>query len=375
MEEDDPGGGSGGEPRSCCARMSQQLRDEFGEKMKEMEDRMQEKQEKLQKYVEDLKEIITVREEQVIATMATVKDREETIASLRKDISERDMQIEALQGRVDIMENQRAAYRKRQRQELSQRGEQSKEQTMEQIFGGVRTDRFYTVTFKEEGAKRKLCPYKLEAGIASKMKGNPKTITSNGRNSILIEVSTPNQSSNIEQWTEVLNQEVVVQKHGFFNEVKGLIYIHNNDIGDLASFSKGLQERSAVADVERARFIKPRNPRTVALLVRFKGDTIPEYVSIPGEYIMTKVYEYKERPMRCYKCQKYGHTHKRCSAAENVCGKCTKEHPTEQCTSDEKKCANCQGEHEANDPTCDIRKGEENILAMEKEKKLGVGKR
>ena len=40
----------------------------------------------LQKYVKDLKEIITVREEQVITTMATVKDREEKIESLRKDI-------------------------------------------------------------------------------------------------------------------------------------------------------------------------------------------------------------------------------------------------------------------------------------------------
>ena len=41
--------------------------------------------------------------------------------------------------------------------------------------------------------------------------------------------------------------------------------------------------------MKRVSFIKARNPRTVALFVKFKGDTIPEYVSIPGEAIMTKV--------------------------------------------------------------------------------------
>ena len=64
--------------------------------------------------------------------------------------------MEALQEEY-TMENKRAAYRKRLRQVLCH-----KEQTMEKIFGGVRTDRVYTVTFKEEGAKRKLCLYKLE---------------------------------------------------------------------------------------------------------------------------------------------------------------------------------------------------------------------
>ena len=90
---------------------------------------------------------------------------------------------------------------------------------------------------------------------------------------------------------------------------------------------------------------------------------------------MTKVFEYKERPLRCYKYQKYGHTHKRCSATENVCGRCTKEHLTEQCTSDEKKCANCQRGHEANDPTCDTRKRERRFWQCRKKRKLGVEKR
>ena len=59
---------------------------------------------------------------------------------------------------------------------------------MEQIFGGVRADSYYTVTFKEKGAKRKVFFYKLEADIASNLKGNPKSSTRSGRYSNLFEV-------------------------------------------------------------------------------------------------------------------------------------------------------------------------------------------
>ena len=62
-----------------------------------------------------------------------------------------------------------------------------------------------------------MCPYKL-ADIASK---NRREILSlNERNSILIKEKKSNQGSSIERWTEVLEQEVVVQKHGVFNAVK-----------------------------------------------------------------------------------------------------------------------------------------------------------
>ena len=102
MEEGDPGGG-GGEQGACCKRMREQIRAEVEMKIKEVEDRMQAKQDALARYVEDLKEIITVREEQVIATMATVKDREETIEGLKNDLKSREEEIKRL--RREIQEN------------------------------------------------------------------------------------------------------------------------------------------------------------------------------------------------------------------------------------------------------------------------------
>ena len=56
-------------------------------------------------------------------------------------------------------------------------------------------------------------------------------------------------------------------------------------------------------------------------------------------------------PMRCYKCQKFGHTKFNCRKNE-VCNKCGKEDHTDskQCTN-EARCVNCQGNHASNDKT------------------------
>ena len=153
---------------------------------------------------------------------------------------------------------------------------------MQQIFGGVTGDKFYTVTFKEDGARRKLCPYKMKNYIASKLNGKPRSITSSGRNGVLIEVNTEEQGRNIKQLECVLDREVETKMHTFFNEVRGIIYIRNSDIADLEAFQEGMQERYPVVGIERANFVKPRDPQTRAFVVKFRGDACPEYVKIPG---------------------------------------------------------------------------------------------
>ena len=80
MEEGDPGGGG---QRECCGEMANTLRSEFEKKFKEIDDKMAQKERALLQYVDELKEIISVREEQVIATMAMVKEKEEVINELK----------------------------------------------------------------------------------------------------------------------------------------------------------------------------------------------------------------------------------------------------------------------------------------------------
>lgn len=73
---------------------------------------------------------------------------------------------------------------------------------------------------------------------------------------------------------------------------------------------------------------------------------------IPGKikvgYTMERVEQFVPNPLRCYKCQKYGHHEDTCRGRE-VCvgGKCGQKDPDPHMNECEfpNKCANCGGEH------------------------------
>ena len=82
----------------------------------------------------------------------------------------------------------------------------------------------------------------------------------------------------------------------------------------------------------------------------FQSQTLPKYIMVG--YYRVAVSQFIPNPIRCYKCQKFGHTKFNCTKNE-VCNKCGKEDHTgsQQCTNEE-KCVNCQGNHASNDKTC-----------------------
>ena len=73
-------------------------------------------------------------------------------------------------------------------------------------------------------------------------------------------------------------------------------------------------------------------------------------------------------PVRCYKCQKFGHTKFNCRKNE-VCNKCGQEDHTDskECTI-EVKYVSCQGNYASNDKTCPKRKEKEEIQRIKAER-------
>ena len=82
-------------------------------------------------------------------------------------------------------------------------------------------------------------------------------------------------------------------------------------------------------------------------------DADPDSVKIPGESPVTKVYEYKQRPTQCKKCQQYGHTINRCRIEFTMCGKCAAVgHKSEVCGTSYLKCCHCSEPHTAWNRKC-----------------------
>ena len=98
---------------------------------------------------------------------------------------------------------------------------------------------------------------------------------------------------------------------------------------------------SGVKEVEAARRFKEGR---MAVLVTFKQ----EVKSLPADvllgYMVYPVKQYVRPPLRCYRCQRYGHVAAVCRGSRR-CGKCGGDHEFAQCSVGQVKCCNCGGDH------------------------------
>lgn len=89
---------------------------------------------------------------------------------------------------------------------------------------------------------------------------------------------------------------------------------------------------------------------TCMLLEYHDTDKIPEYV-----YVMWRrfpVRPYHAEPIRCFQCNAYGHTSKKCTKKQPKCSKCAGDHKFSECQNTYIKCTNCKGDHAATSREC-----------------------
>ena len=82
-------------------------------------------------------------------------------------------------------------------------------------------------------------------------------------------------------------------------------------------------------------------------------------------YTIAQVKPYIPNPLRCYRCQKYGH-HVELCWGKTTCGKCGQKdpnYPTNECNNSF-KCANCEGDHPGYAKICEKWKKEKEILII-----------
>ena len=85
----------------------------------------------------------------------------------------------------------------------------------------------------------------------------------------------------------------------------------------------------------------------------FNTPKIPDKIKVG--YSMEKVEQFVPNPLKCYRCQKYGHHEDSCRGRE-VCGKCGQRDPGHHMNECEfpNKCTNCGGDHLVYARSCNI---------------------
>ena len=94
---------------------------------------------------------------------------------------------------------------------------------------------------------------------------------------------------------------------------------------------------------------------TNTYILTFNKPTTPTSIRIG--YINTKIETYIPNPLRCQKCQKYGHPKDKCTRP-SICAKCRNSNHTELECKNPFNCINCTGEHPAYSRECEIKKKE-----------------
>lgn len=180
--------------------------------------------------------------------------------------------------------------------------------------------------------------------------GSVKHIKKLPSGDLLIETATPAQSRNLLKTNMLAHIPVTVSPHASLNSSKGVIYCPDlMDIGDNEILEElGPQGLTAIFRIKTKRDEKV--VPTPLFILTFAKSTLPNDIMIG--YLRVKIRPYIPNPLRCFRCQRFGHGTAACRGAP-TCNKCgSGEHASESCTAKQKKCVNCKGDHAAYSKTC-----------------------
>ncbi|XP_067123637.1 uncharacterized protein [Centruroides vittatus] len=161
---------------------------------------------------------------------------------------------------------------------------------------------------------------------------------------LLVETASPQQSAKLLQTKTLGEMEVTVTPHGSLNSSRGVISEIDLMSEDESDIQIGLSDQGVVAvrliSICRDGKLIP----TKHLILTFNKPTLPSFIT--AGYLRCSVRPYIPNPLRCFKCQQFGHSQTSCRG-KSVCAQCgTEGHESTECKSTP-CCVNCKDAHPA----------------------------
>jgi hypothetical protein len=161
---------------------------------------------------------------------------------------------------------------------------------------------------------------------------------------LLIQTINDKQTQLLLKCTSIGPTPVVVEAHRQLNSCQGVVTCF--DLADLSEEEicneLADQHVTAVKRIysKKSGTLQPTN----SYQITFGLPTLPTHLTVA--YYRLQVRPYIPLPLRCFKCQHFGHSATSCNATE-ICGNCSApKHCSGPCTAPP-LCANCQGSHSA----------------------------
>ncbi|GBM58659.1 hypothetical protein AVEN_251925-1 [Araneus ventricosus] len=202
-------------------------------------------------------------------------------------------------------------------------------------------DKFFILNRKSSTNEtfHSVSPFLVEKAISGYL-GEIPSVRKLRSGDLLVEVSSQKQAQIIIKLNASI--PVTVTPHASLNFSKGVVScgeLLNTSIEEIADKLKS----QGVTHVWRISMRKGGQLLdTKHLVFTFHGSKIPE--SIKAGYMKLAVRHYFPNPLRCFKCQRFGHSKASCRGIL-TCARCAEAgHDSSDCKASE-KCVNCKGSH------------------------------
>lgn len=170
--------------------------------------------------------------------------------------------------------------------------------------------------------------------------------------------------------TSFYNQmKVKVEEHKTLNLSKGVIMCRDLKYCSDEEIKENLASQNVIDIYRIQRKVNGELKSTISFILTFKSPELPETVT--AGYIVLRVRPYVPQPIRCFTCQKFGHTTKSCEkeAICAICSKLTNEIHVSQEVKEPAKCSNCPANHPSFSRECEVYKQELEIQTIKTCKK------
>ena len=212
-------------------------------------------------------------------------------------------------------------------------------------FTDANWPRFLIMQDVEEGnGLLSLSPFAIAKGIKG-LASEPKSVKKT-KHGLLIEVYAKAHAECLLKSNVMANIPIRVSVHRSLNSRKGVIRCR-----ELAGITeKNICEELAsqnVAYVKRI-YVERGQKATNTYILTFQVTELPREIKVG--YMNVRVDPFIPGPLRCYKCQEYGHGANQCSRQQK-CSRCGENHLNENCQKPA-KCVHCEVDHSTSDRKC-----------------------
>ena len=230
--------------------------------------------------------------------------------------------------------------------------------------------RYIILSTLEENEKpvTKLSPFVIEKAIKG-IVGEVPSIKKMKNETLLVECKAKKQSMVLQSVLKFGGIKVIGTPSFRLNRSKGVIRDKGRGLYDMGETEitnelkgQGVLLTKRVKIKKNGNFI-PTN----TYILDFDTPKPPEKIKIGYYYL--NVETFIPNPLRCFNCQRFGHSSDRCRN-EKVCFRCGSQDCSEEVCKEEPKCVNCDESHPSSSKQCNVWLKEKEIQKLKVEKHL-----